>query len=84
MAAKQKHEKNSIIFPKIMTKNDKSCYKNYKKNEVFMSNVINQKYWKAGGNDLFINSNINDIDSQIEQYYKLISTFYQIYEFRNK
>ena len=49
------------------------------KNEVFMSNVINQKHWKTGGNNLFINSNTNDTGSQIEQYYKLISTIYQIY-----
>lgn len=88
---KKKKEKNGSIFTKkkcqkmtnLAKKWQKWCfYEQFYKSKTSKGRWPNNTIVPLIKLHLFINSNVNDIDSQIEQCYKLISTMYQIYDSR--
>ena len=87
----KKKEKNGSIFTKqkcqkmtnLAKKWQKWCfYEQFYKSKTSKGRWPNNTIVPLIKLHLFINSNVNDIDCQIEQCYKLISTMYQIYDSR--
>ena len=78
----QENDKKSQTFLKKKTK--RHFYAQFHKPKTWKGRLVNKTIARLITLYLFINSNINDTDSQIEQYYRLISTIYDSRTNNNK